>query len=112
VCSSDLADNMLGFKTWHKASEILNMADLLIVGRGPYPLTSDSLRAAGLLEEQVTFVPDFSVAVSATSVRQAIAEQEVSVDLLVASGLPHTVAEYVITHGLYRADDRQKDNSK
>ena len=71
---------------WYRWDEVTRRAPLVVIGRGGYQLP------AGSVETGIT-MPE----VSATRVRELLANQDASVSAL----LPQTVLRYIARHGLY-----------
>ena len=113
------ADSFLTMRWWHRCSELLVFCDFIVAGRpgfsleqinGALPegvenrgehreagitrftLSGPSGKSAGLF-----VLPDLDQDISATEIRAALAEGSEPQTVL-----PHAVAEYIRSHGLYR----------
>ncbi len=91
------ADHLATFGAWHRASRILELAELLVLARAGSPVDEGAVLAAGLPPARVLFAPPFDHPVSATGVRAML-----GVGGDVAGALPAAVADYIAARGLYR----------
>jgi nicotinate-nucleotide adenylyltransferase len=113
------ADSFLSLRQWHRAAELLFACDFIAAGRPGFNLanveealpqtarpTGEPKQASGLITLGLTndaghqstlyFLPNLHEEISATAVREALAEHAVPNETL-----PRPVAEYIRAHGLY-----------
>jgi nicotinate-nucleotide adenylyltransferase len=115
------ADSFLTLRKWHRASELLPMAAVIVAARpgfalkdaaaalpaGIRPVDEGTQTCAGYLTLNVTndagqrsaiyLMPDLQVDISATQIRKALADGTAEQSLL-----PSTVVPYIKEHNLYR----------
>ena len=85
--------------TWHRPAEVLRLAEPVIVNRpGLGAPAEPELRAAGLDPARTIVCPQRTPDARATQVRELAAR-----GALLEAMVPPAVAEYIRTHGLYRA---------
>jgi nicotinate-nucleotide adenylyltransferase len=89
-------DAAADFHDWHEADAIGRLARITVFNRTGSPHPGVDLKALGLPPDAV-YVEVPSPSVSATSVREALAQERYG-----ASFLPELVAAYIRKHGLYR----------
>lgn len=91
------ADHLATFGAWRRADRILELAQLLVLGRAGAAADAAAVAAAGLPPDRVVLAPPFAHAVSASAVRAILGAGGDCRDLL-----PPAVAAYIAERGLYR----------
>lgn len=91
------ADHLASFGAWRNPGRILELAELLVLGRAGAATDAVAIAAAGLPPGRVVTAPPFDHPVSGSAVRA----------ILCAGGdgaalLPPAVAAYIAARGLYR----------
>ena len=93
------ADQLTNFCTWHRWADIVERVHLAVAQRpGPTRVAPDALKH-WLSTHQRTLldIPFQPLDISATAIRQRIAQKQSAQDLL-----PEVVEQYILEHGLYR----------
>jgi nicotinate-nucleotide adenylyltransferase len=96
VVGSDLVDTL---PTWFRASELLQLVELLIVPRPGTPIASTNLKALKDLGGRFTLAQFEGPDVSSTDYRQKGEHYPM---------IP-AIATYIHQHGLYNSENRQKN---
>ncbi|MBM4131070.1 nicotinate (nicotinamide) nucleotide adenylyltransferase [bacterium] len=91
------ADHLARFGAWHRSDRILELAQLLVLGRSGAATDAAAVTAAGLPAERVVLTP-FEHAVSGSAVRATLGAGGDGRGLL-----PPAVADYIAARGLYRS---------
>lgn len=91
------ADHLATFSAWRHPGRILELAELLVLGRAGAPIDAIAVASTGLPTGRVITAPPFDHPVSSSAVRA----------ILCAGGdgaalLPPAVAAYIAARGLYR----------
>jgi len=100
------ADMLRDLPLWHRAGEVLELADLMVMVRPPWDRTLDQafadvekqLGAEAIARLRLNVVPTPLVDISSTEIRRRVAAG-LSIRYLV----PDAVSEYILHHGLYSA---------
>ena len=92
------ADQLKNFCTWHRWSEVVDRVELVVAQRPGSSLTppvdlSDWLETN---HRKLNFLPFEPLDISASAIRQRLAHQQFTRDLL-----PEVVEQYIHEHGLY-----------
>jgi nicotinate-nucleotide adenylyltransferase len=93
------ADQLTNFCTWHRWADIVERVHLAVAQRpGSARVAPDALKH-WLSTHQRTLldIPFQPLDISATAIRQRIAQKQSAQDLL-----PEVVEQYILEHGLYR----------
>ncbi|MBK8166049.1 MAG: nicotinate (nicotinamide) nucleotide adenylyltransferase [bacterium] len=91
------ADHLATFGAWRDSQRILEMAELLVLGRSGAASDAAAIAAAGLPSGRVVMAPPFDHPVSGSIVRAILCAGGDG-----ASLLPPAVAAYIAARGLYR----------
>jgi nicotinate-nucleotide adenylyltransferase len=93
------ADAFLGIRQWHRAEDLLREARWIVVSRPGFDLRAlDALDLTPVERSRVEVLGDFVNTVSATEVRERLAEHEDASDLV-----PPPVLDYIRRHHLYES---------
>ena len=96
------ADQFASFKQWHQWQKIMESATICVAIRARFDWPSDQFESLNVHKNRIFLLQMPSMAVSATKIRQLIAdglgENQALTDLL-----PATVASYIAKHWLYKA---------
>jgi nicotinate-nucleotide adenylyltransferase len=75
---------------WHRWDEVSRLAPPIVIGRSGYPLPVGSIETGIVMPE-----------VSATRVRELLAQGQAAASAEISALLPQTVLRYIARHGLY-----------
>lgn len=101
------ADQLKNFCTWQRWSEIAERVQLVVAQRPGSSLTppdelDDWLNAH---QRTLTYLPFEPLDISASAIRQRLAQQQLASDLL-----PEVIEQYIHEHGLYRPLTPKQEN--
>jgi nicotinate-nucleotide adenylyltransferase len=93
------ADQLTNFCTWHRWMDIVERVHLAVAQRpGSTPVAPDALKQwLSVHQRSLLDIPFQPLDISATAIRQRIAQKQSAQDLL-----PEVVEQYILEHGLYR----------
>jgi len=93
------ADQLINFCTWHRWTDIVERVHLAVAQRPGSALVAPDALTQWLSTHQrkLLDIPFQPLDVSATAIRQRIAQKQSAQDLL-----PEVVEQYILEHGLYR----------
>lgn len=95
-------DTLADFARWRRTEEILGLARIAAFGREPFVGPGLRIPEVPGLSDRLTVFDAGSVRISATAVRNALAEGR-----SIAGQVPGPVAEYITKHGLYNPGTAQ-----